>query len=258
MFHPDSDITRGQRRLMVSALEDMGKFSAKVLKALEAIPRHIFVDDALRDFAYENTPLAISAGQTISQPSTVAMQTTLLGDLSGRRILEIGTGCGYQTAVLYFLGAQVFSIERQEVLWRTAAKNLSDAGYCALPEEAAEEDVPVADELPAAESRPADVKINNNITLRWGDGYEGWPQEAPFDGIVVTCASPSIPEKLLVQLRVGGRMVIPVDAAGAPANAVSAAPMQQLLVIERIAEETFKRTVVENVSFVPMIPGTAR
>lgn len=246
MFYPDSDITRGQRMLMVSTLEDMGKFSPRVLKALGNIPRHIFVEPGLRNFAYDNTPLAISAGQTISQPSTVAMQTTLLGDISGKRILEIGTGCGYQTAVLYFLGAEVFSIERQEELWKEAGENLRSAGYGAS----------AAD---ADEDTDNTVKINSNITLRWGDGYEGWPEEAPYDGIIVTCASPRIPEKLLMQLKTGARMVIPIEvkeAAGATRE--SAAPAQELIVIERIAEETFKRTTIESASFVAMVKGTEK
>ena len=191
MFYPDSDITRGRRLLMVSSLEETGSFSPKVLKAMGAIPRHVFVENGLEDFAYEQKPVAIGAGQTISRPYTVALQSTLLEVESGNRILEIGTGCGYQSAVLYFLGAEVYSIERQKELWETAAENLSKAGYAAEDIEGEER----AEERFEQMSKQREIKLNNRITLRWGDGFEGWSEKAPFDGIIVTCASPIMPEK---------------------------------------------------------------
>ena len=236
MQNPDSDITRGRRRLMVSALEEMEKFSPRVLKAMGAIPRHLFVESGLQEFAYDLSPVAIGAGQTISRPETVALETTLLGVESGMRILEIGTGCGYQTAVLYYLGAEVYSIERQEELWKAAAENLRSAGY-------------------ASDETLDPNCINSRITLLLGDGYEGWPSKAPFDGIVVTCASPIMPEKLLLQLKVNGKMVIPLQRESPNGQG---GKEQQLVVVERIAEETFKRTIVESANFVAMLPGVER
>ncbi len=252
MNYPDSDITRGRRMLMVSALEETGKFSQRVLKAMGAIPRHIFVEKGLEDFAYEQNPVAIGAGQTISRPQTVALQSTLLGVESGSRILEIGTGCGYQTAVLYYLGAEIFSIERQEELWQEAAENLRIIGF------ATDFDNNDCNELKRAlQKRETDKVINNKITLRWGDGFEGWSEKAPFDGIIVTCASPRIPEKLVLQLKIGGKMVVPIDIENRESEP-SSVNKQQLVMIERIDEEHFKRTVIEEANFVAMLPGTEK
>ncbi len=151
-----------------------------VLDALAQVPRHLFVDKSLEHFAYEDKPLSIAAGQTISQPSTVALQTHLLGCKMGDKILEIGTGCGYQTAVLAQLGASVYSVERQRELYLQAQRNLAKAGYY----------------------KPI---------LVHGDGFSGLPSFAKYKGIIVTCGAEDIPIALLNQLDVGGRLVIPVN-----------------------------------------------
>ena len=156
----DTLVFQGRRRKLVEELSASGLFSEKVLKAIGSVPRHLFVQKGLEDLAYKDMPVAIEAGQTISQPSTVAFQTQLLDFKPGDRILEIGTGCGYQTAVLFYLGAEVFSIERQEELFRKATENLTEAGYI-FPEE--------------------DFSVSK-IHLFLGDGFEGLKDLAPFDG----------------------------------------------------------------------------
>ena len=151
----------------------------RVLAAMRKVPRHRFVEAAQRDHAYEDHPLPIGGSQTISQPYIVALMTELLDLRPGARVLEIGTGSGYQSAVLGELAAQVYSIEILPDLARQAEETLKSLGY-------------------------------SNVTVRAGDGYRGWPEHAPFDGIIVTAAPERIPEPLLQQLAPGGRMVIPV------------------------------------------------
>jgi protein-L-isoaspartate(D-aspartate) O-methyltransferase len=153
-------------------------FDERVLEAMNKIPRHLFVDKGMEHLAYSDRPLAIAAGQTISRPFTVAMQTHLLNIQERDKVLEIGTGCGYQTAVLAELGARVYSIERQRALFEQAQQILAALQYQA--------------------------------SLSYGDGYAGKPVLAPFHKIIVTCGSPDIPQQLKAQLAVGGRMVIPV------------------------------------------------
>lgn len=155
----------------------------RVVAALRAVPRHEFVPDALRERAYVNRPLPIGSGQTISQPFIVALMTELAGVNPDSTVLEIGTGSGYQAAVLAELANHVYTIEIVEPLGQSARETLQRLGY-------------------------------DNVTVRIGDGYQGWPEEAPFDAIVVTAAPERIPEPLIEQLAPGGRMVVPVGEQG--------------------------------------------
>lgn len=170
---------QGMRKGLVNLLREKELASEDVLEAIGKIPRHMFFDSVFHNnFAYEDLAFPIGAGQTISQPSTVAFQSTLLEIKKGDKILEIGTGSGYQTAVLLEMGAKVYSIERQKELYTTTKSTLQRLRY-----------------------RP---------NLYFGDGFEGKPAFAPFDKIIVTCGAPFIPPKLVDQLANGGKMVIPV------------------------------------------------
>jgi protein-L-isoaspartate(D-aspartate) O-methyltransferase len=166
------------RRKLLDELRRQGIADERVLEAMNQLPRHYFLDRAFVKQAYENIAFQIGEGQTISQPYTVAAQTSLLQVAKGQRVLEIGTGSGYQTAVLCILGAKVYSIERQRNLFERSRKLLTELGY-----------------------RPQ---------LFYGDGYKGKPAFAPFDRILVTCGAPYIPGDLKIQLSPGGRLVIPV------------------------------------------------
>jgi len=156
-------------------------FDERVSAAMGRVERHLFVPEALRPFAYLNRPLPIGFGQTISQPYIVALMTDLADPKPGEKAFEIGTGSGYQAAVLAELGLDVFTMEIVRPLAEAAARRLAQLGY-------------------------------RRVTARWGDGYDGWPEHAPFDVIVVTAAADHIPPPLIAQLRPGGRMVIPVGA----------------------------------------------
>lgn len=181
---------RRQRERLVAALRKRGIHDERVLSAIQAVPRHKFVDPALHDRAYADEALPIGLNQTISQPFTVAYQTSLLEVEPNNRILEVGTGSGYQAAVLCELGARVFSIERHEALYTRTKALLDELGY--------------------------------NVRTKHGDGTNGWPAFAPYDGIVVTAGAPDIPAPLLRQLREpsesgsrpGGRLVIPIGGSG--------------------------------------------
>ncbi|TBM99745.1 protein-L-isoaspartate(D-aspartate) O-methyltransferase [Hyunsoonleella flava] len=171
---------KGMRQQLVSIVKAKGIQDEKVLEAIGKIPRHLFMDSGFLDHAYQDKAFPIAADQTISQPYTVAFQTELLNVTSGDKILEIGTGSGYQTAVLCLLGAKVYSIERQQELFKKTSKFLPKLGYRAKK-------------------------------LIFGDGYKGLPGEAPFDSIIVTAGAPFVPKPLLSQLKEdGGRLVIPV------------------------------------------------
>lgn len=237
----DTLVFQGRRRLLVEELSQSGLFSEKVLKAIGSVPRHLFVQEGLEELAYKDMPVAIDAGQTISQPSTVALQTQLLDIKAGDRILEIGTGCGYQTAVLFYLGAEVFSIERQEELFRRAISNLTEAGYF-FPEE----------EFSAITETSAE---SGKINLFLGDGFAGLEDRAPFDGIIVTCGAPSLPEALMRQLAPGGKMVIPVDEES---NDNQSEKKQILKVITRNPDGKFTGRNISRMSFVPMLTGVAK
>ena len=184
-----------------------------VLRVMKNTPRHLFVPNEVSHLAYDDHPLPIGYNQTISQPYIVGLMTGLL-ELSGDEVvLEIGTGSGYQAAILSQLVSECFSIEVVEELAKSSKKTLSDLGY-------------------------------NNVTVKWGDGYQGWPEKAPFDAIIVTAAPEEIPEKLIEQLKTGGYMVIPVGKY-----------YQELLLITK-KETGFKKKQIIPVRFVPMIhPG---
>ena len=185
---------------------------ARVLDVLRRVPRHEFVPKELRDRAYADEPLPIGYGQTISEPYIVALMTDLLRLAPGGRALEVGTGSGYQAAVLAALGAQVHTIEIVPALAKEAAARLTALGYGA-------------------------------VQTRQADGYHGWPEAAPFDAIVVTAAVPQVPPPLIEQLKPGGRMVLPVGAAFL---------VQELLLIEKLADRTVRTTALLPVVFVPL------
>lgn len=170
---------KGLRQKLVNILKDKHIKNENVLKAIGKVPRHLFIDSSFLDHAYQDKAFPIAANQTISQPYTVAFQSELLAVKPGDKILEIGTGCGYQTAVLLELGAKVYSIERQQELFKKTSKFLPKLGYRAKK-------------------------------LIFGDGYKGLVDEAPFDSIIVTAGAPFVPKPLLSQLKIGGRLVIPV------------------------------------------------
>jgi len=178
MQHLDTYKTKGLRKTLVEELKTKGITSTAVLSAIEKIPRHVFIDLAFLEFAYQDRPFSIGEGQTISQPYTVAVQTELLQVKPKDKILEIGTGSGYQACVLLELGAKVFTIERHRSLYLKTKELLT--------------------------------KLNYSAKCFYGDGYAGLPNFAPFDKIIVTCGAPFVPEPLKQQLKVGGIMVIPV------------------------------------------------
>ncbi len=169
---------KGMRKKMVEEVWAMGIEDEDVLKALEKVPRHFFLDNAFLENAYVNKPFPIGKGQTISQPYTVGFQTQLLEVKKGDKILEVGTGSGYQASILAEMGAKVYTIERHKSLSDKAKKIIQHFGY-------------------------------KNVQCFYGDGYEGLPLFAPFDKIIITAAAPEIPEKLIHQLKVGGFMIIP-------------------------------------------------
>ena len=170
---------KGKRQQLAAIVEAKGVKDKKVLAAINKIPRHLFMDSSFEDHAYQDKAFPIAADQTISQPYTVAFQTELLEIKKGDNVLEIGTGSGYQTAVLCELGAKVYSIERQRELYKKTKVFLSKIGY-----------------------RPK--------YLSFGDGYKGLEEYAPYDKIIVTAGAPYVPKPLLAQLKLGGRLVIPV------------------------------------------------
>lgn len=192
-------------------LEARGISDAGVLRAMGEVPRHLFVPEERQDQAYADRPLPIGHGQTISQPYIVALMTEQLQPEAGDRVLEIGTGSGYQAAVLSKLVGEVFSIEIVEPLARQAAEVLDGPDW-------------------------------KNVHLRVGDGYRGWPEEAPFDAVIVTAAPDHIPQPLVDQLKVGGRMIIPVGERGG---------VQELRLLRK-TEAGIERESVLPVRFVPM------
>ena len=175
----DTNKHQGLRNQLVKQLQDKGITNKSVLDTISKIPRHLFLESSFEDFAYQDKAFPIGAGQTISQPYTVAFQSQLLEVKKEAKILEIGTGSGYQTAFLCKMGAKVYSVERQNELFKTTSLLLPKLGI-----------------------RPKH--------LSFGDGYKGLPQYAPFDGIIVTAGAPFIPQALMAQLKIGGRLVIPV------------------------------------------------
>ncbi|MGH8428505.1 MAG: protein-L-isoaspartate(D-aspartate) O-methyltransferase [Gammaproteobacteria bacterium] len=202
------------RERLIERLREEGITDVRVLAAMRAVPRHLFVDEALASRAYEDSPLPIGHGQTISQPYIVALMTaTLIADGIPKRVLEIGSGCGYQSAVLAQLVAEVYSIERIRALLARARKALLGLGI-------------------------------RNVNLRHGDGALGWPEYAPFDGIMVTAAPEEVPPELFAQLAPGGRLIAPVGPSGV-----------QRLMLYRRTESGVESELLGAVSFVPFAPG---
>jgi len=174
----DSFRHKGLRKKLIEELSDKGITDKSVLEAFDKVPRHHFLDPVFTKQAYSNMAFQIGAGQTISHPYTVAFQTQLLEIQKGDKVLEIGTGSGFQTAILSVMGAKVSSIERQKELY--------------------------------LKTKPLLEKLNLNPKLKYGDGFNGWPTFAPFDKIIITCGAPFVPEELVKQLKNGGRMIIPL------------------------------------------------
>jgi protein-L-isoaspartate(D-aspartate) O-methyltransferase len=196
------DDAAAQRRTMVEEIRRRGITKPEVLAAMEQVPRHLFVPDEVRAQAYSDTPLPIGGGRSVYQPYVVALMTSLLELKRGDKVLEVGTGSGYHAAVLARIARQVCSIEIVETVAIQASKRLSILGY-------------------------------HNVAVRVGDGYQGWPDQAPFDAILLSAAPPHIPKPLIDQLRVGGHMVVPVGGF-----------FQDLLVITKTADGIEKRTVI--------------
>jgi len=210
------DAGQGARRAaMVDRIAAAGVRDSATLAALRAVPRHEFVPADVRDLAYVDQPLPIGYGQTISQPYVVAFMTEQLHPRPGLKVLEIGTGSGYQAAVLGAIGCEVYTIEIVEPLATRAAALLARLGY-------------------------------DHVHVRQGDGYQGWPEEAPFDAVMVTAAAPDIPQALLTQLAPRGRLIMPVGPRDG---------LQYLMLVEKDATgRTAQRTLLP-VRFVPLVEG---
>lgn len=199
------------RNKLAEILISKGITDRKVIDAIRTIPRHLFLDSGFEDHAYQDKAFPIGADQTISQPYTMAFQTELLQLKAGAKVLEIGTGSGYQTAVLLHLKVQVFTIERQLELFKKANLFFDKMGY-----------------------RPKKIVF--------GDGYKGMPEQAPFDGIIVTAGAPHLPKPLLEQLKVGGRLVIPIGL-----------DEQTMTLFVRTSEKEFERKELGTFRFVPLL-----
>jgi len=207
----DTHKHNGLRNQLVKVIAQKGIKDKNVLTALGNVPRHLFMDSGFADFAYQDKAFPIGSDQTISQPYTVAFQTELLQIRENHQILEIGTGSGYQTAVLLEMGAKVYTIERQQELFKKTKLFLPKLGY-----------------------KPKKIIF--------GDGYKGLPEDAPFDGIIVTAGAPFVPKALLSQLKVGGRLVIPIGDAE-----------QIMTLFIRTSEKDFEKHELGKFKFVPML-----
>ena len=207
----DTHKHQGLRNQLVKVISEKGISDKNVLKAISVVPRHLFMDSGFVDFAYQDKAFPIAAEQTISQPYTVAFQTEILQIQPNYKILEIGTGSGYQTAVLIEMGAKVYTIERQQELFKKTKLFLPKLNY-----------------------KPKKIVF--------GDGYLGLPEEAPFDGIIVTAGAPFVPKPLLSQLKIGGRLVIPVGE-----------DVQTMNLFVRTSEKDFEKQELGKFRFVPML-----
>lgn len=212
----DTYLHKGLRKKLIQIIKQQGIKDQKVLDVISRIPRHYFMDSAFDKIAYENRPFPIGEGQTISQPYTVAYQTELLNVSPGDKVLEVGTGSGYQALVLAMLEAQVHTIERQKKLYDDFEKKRKRNSFFA----------------------------HENISYYWGDGYLGLPDLAPFDKIIITAAPPYIPEKLMAQLRIGGQMVVPVQDTD---------DKQVMMRITKNDDGTWEEERFEHFVFVPML-----
>ncbi len=212
MIIEDTFLHQGLRKQLVDTLKSKGIKNEAVLSVIGKIPRHIYFDKVFHNkFAYQDVAFPIGAGQTISQPYTVAFQTDLLQIKKGTKVLEIGTGSGYQTAVLCELGAKVYTIERQRELFTKTKRLFYDLNY--------------------------------RVNTFFGDGFIGKDAYAPFDCIIITCGAPHIPEDLVKQLKVGGRMVIPLGKGD----------IQIMTLIEKLEDDVLQKTELGEFSFVPML-----
>lgn len=209
----DSFEAKGKRKKLIEVLRRKGITDENVLRAMNNVPRHDFMDPAFLTHAYVDKAFPISSGQTISQPYTVAVQTSLLKVKRRDKILEIGTGSGYQAAILVEMGAKVYTIERYRELYLKAQILLTSLGY--------------------------------DAHFFYGDGYEGKPQYGPYNGILITAAAREIPEKLLMQLKIGGRMVLPLGGSFS----------QVMTVVERKGEDEFDYSSHGSFVFVPLLKG---
>ena len=210
----DSFEAKGKRKKLVEELRKKGISDEEVLRAIGTVPRHVFMDPAFLNHAYVDKAFPITSGQTISQPYTVAIQTSLLKVRRRDKILEIGTGSGYQAAILAQMGAKVYTIERYRELYLKAQSTLTSLGYTA--------------------------------EFFYGDGHEGKSQYGPFDGIIITAAASEIPDALLKQLKIGGKLVVPLGEGGT----------QVMTLVERTGEDTFDYSSHGYFVFVPMLRGT--
>ncbi len=213
MLEQDDWRYKGMRKKLVDSLRIKGISDEAVLVAIEKVPRHLFMDSSFVNFAYKDQAFPIAAGQTISQPYTVAFQTSLLKIQKSDKVLEIGTGSGYQTAILLELKAKVYTIERQKELFDKTKAKLMELGYYAA--------------------------------TFLGDGYNGLPDFAPFDKILITAGAQKIPENLKKQLKIGGKMVVPVGENN----------QQEMLLVEKKDEENYTITKHGGFKFVPMLKG---
>ncbi|NKI32543.1 protein-L-isoaspartate(D-aspartate) O-methyltransferase [Croceivirga thetidis] len=202
---------RGKRNQLANEVAQKGITDSTVLEAIRTVPRHLFLDSSFEDHAYQDKAFPIGAEQTISQPYTVAFQTELLDIKPGDKILEIGTGSGYQTAILLYLKAKVYTIERQSELFKKTRLFFKKMGY-----------------------RPK--------KMVFGDGYKGLPEDAQFDGIIVTAGAPEVPKALLSQLKIGGRLVIPIGTN-----------TQIMTIYVRASEKEFKKQELGSFRFVPLL-----
>ena len=207
----DTSKHQGLRNQLAKSLKNKGISDQKVLDAIRKVPRHLFIDSSFEDHAYQDKAFPIAAGQTISQPYTVAFQSQVLGIRQGDKVLEIGTGSGYQTAVLVAMQAEVYSIERQRELFKKTSLFLPKIGY-----------------------RPK--------KLIFGDGYKGFSEKAPFDKVIVTAGAPYIPKALMAQLKVGGKLLIPVGDL-----------TQTMTLLIRTSPKKFEKHELGDFTFVPML-----
>lgn len=215
MMIEESFEAKGKRKRLIEELRSKGIDDERVLEAMGKVPRHLFMDDAFLRHAYQDKAFPIAAGQTISQPYTVAVQTMLLKVGKRDKVLEVGTGSGYQAAVLAEMGVRVCTIERQRELYRRAQIMLGDLGY--------------------------------RIQFFLGDGYEGQPQYGPYDGIIITAATAEVPDRLLRQLRIGGRLVVPKGERDS----------QVMTLYVRRGEDDYEITTHGYFVFVPLLRGIA-
>lgn len=202
------------RRKLIESVREKGIRSEAVLEAMGRVPRHFFLDKAFDEWAYQDTAFPIECDQTISQPYTVAFQTELLDVRPGMKVLEVGTGSGYQACVLAELGCRVYTIERHEPLYKLTSMLLKEIGY-------------------------------RQVRTFYGDGYQGLPRYAPFERILVTAGAPEIPQALLDQLSVGGKLVIPVGQG----------ETQKMLLVTRTSDDQYDRQELGDFRFVPLLKG---